>query len=64
MVSAGSILAMIFTLTAAFFLPIIGAAVLCAAGKLSWRSLITGFFFYAVLHALYAPRAPAALIHQ
>lgn len=27
--------------------------VLCAAGKLSWRSLITGFFFYAVLQALF-----------
>ena len=53
MVSAGSILAMIFTLTAAFFLPIIGAVVLCAAGRLSWRSLITGFFFYAVLQALF-----------
>lgn len=53
MVSVGSILAMIFTLTAAFFLPIIGAVVLCAAGRLSWRSLITGFFFYAVLQALF-----------
>ena len=53
MVSAGSILAMIFTLTAAFFLPVIGAVVLCAAGRLSWRSLAAGFFFYAAAQALF-----------
>lgn len=48
MVSFGSILAMIFTITVAFFVPVIAIAVLCAAGRLHWKSVLAGFFLYAV----------------
>lgn len=48
MVSFGSILGMIFTITVAIFLPVIVIVVLCAAGRLNWKSALTGFFLYAV----------------
>ena len=47
MVSPWSIAAMVFTLAAAIFAPILLLAVLCAAKILSWKSAIAGFFLYA-----------------
>lgn len=48
MVSPWSLAAMIFTLAAAVFAPIILIVVLCAAKLVSWKSAISGFFFYAL----------------
>lgn len=47
MVSPWSIAAMVFTLAAAIFAPILLLTVLCAAKILSWKSAIAGFFLYA-----------------
>ena len=41
-----------FTIIAAFFVPVIGASVLCAAGRLRWKAVIAGFFFYGLSQAL------------
>lgn len=51
MVSSWSIAAMIFTLTAAVFVPVILLVVLCAAKALSWKSVLSGFFLYALCQA-------------
>lgn len=63
MVSIGSILGMIFTITVAFFLPVIVIVVLCAAGRLRWKSVLTGFFLYAVAQTFLRLPALWALYH-
>ena len=52
MVPFSSIAGMMFTIIAAFFVPVIGAIVLCAAGRLRWKAVIAGFFFYGLSQAL------------
>lgn len=51
MVSPWSLAAMIFTLAAAVFAPLILIVVLCAARFVSWKSVLSGFFFYALCQA-------------
>lgn len=52
MVSISTFAAMIFTLTAAFFLPAIVLVVLCAARRVPWKSALAGLFTYLVIQYL------------